>query len=246
MKELAVHLLSVHLDCRKYPTRRCYPFNLPVFQHDLTLDLGAPVTFLVGENGCGKSTLLEGVAHLCGIYIWRGADRPRPTHNPYEETFSDYLSIEWAREKVPGFFFGASIFRHFAQVLDEWAATDPGQLDYYGGRSLTTLSHGQSLMAFFRSRCRSKGLFLLDEPETALSPRSQLELLQILGQAGASSPAQFIVATHSPLLLACPGAVVYNFGENSVARCAYEETEHYRIYKAFMSDPAHYLRQVAG
>lgn len=236
-----MHLQSVHLDPRNYPTRECYPFTLPVFQNNLTIDLKSPVTIFVGENGCGKSTLLEALAHLCGIHIWRGAQRPRLTYNPYEERFSDYLSIAWTESKVPGFFFGASIFRHFAQVLDEWAATDPGQLAYFGGRSLTTLSHGQSLMAFFRNRCRSKGLFLLDEPETALSPRSQIELLRILGQAGKSNQAQFIVATHSPLLLACPGAALYSFGETSVGRIAYQETDHYRIYKQFMSDPETYL-----
>lgn len=233
-----MHLQSVHLNSQNYPTRDRYPFDLPVFQHDLSIDVSAPVTCLVGENGSGKSTLLEAIAHICGIHIWRGEARQRATYNPYEALFHQHLTIRWSQAQVPGFFFGASIFRHFAQVLDEWAATDPGQLAYFGGRSLTTLSHGQSLMAFFRSRCRSKGLFLLDEPETALSPRSQLELLDILSQAGRRNQSQFIIATHSPLLLACPGAVLFSFAEHAVHRSSYTQTDHYQIYKKFMDNPS--------
>ena len=106
----------------------------------------------------------------------------------------------------PGSFFGSSVFQDFARILDDWASTDPGQLAYFGGKSLLTQSHGQSIMSFFKARYAIKGLYLLDEPETALSPRTQIELLDLLTTMSAAGHAQFIIATHSPILLSCPGA----------------------------------------
>jgi predicted ATPase len=236
-----MHLKGVRLHPDNYPTQDHYPFNLPIFHHTPSLTFITPVTFFVGENGTGKSTLLEALAHAGGIHIWRDNSRAHFAANPYEEELHHYLSLEWIEGRVIGSFFGSAIFQHFAQILDEWAAADPGQLRYFGGQSLRTQSHGQSLMAFFRHRFHRPGLYLLDEPETALSPRSQLELLEILKQATAANQAQFIIATHSPLLLACPGAVIYSFDHNPVTRVEYEETEHYQIYKSFMEDRARYL-----
>lgn len=236
-----MHLKCVNLHPEKYPTKDCYPFNLDIFHQAKSIALSAPVTLFVGENGTGKSTLLEALAHLCGIHIWRDENRRRYKYNPYEDHFHQYLSVEWADGKVTGSFFGSSIFQHFAQVLDDWAVSDPGQLEYFGGKSLMTQSHGQSLMSFFRSRYKIKGLYLLDEPETALSPRSQLELLEILAESSRAKQAQFIIATHSPLLLACPGAVIYSFNDECVRPMEYEETEHYLLYKSFMEDRSKYL-----
>jgi predicted ATPase len=118
---------------------------------------------------------------------------------------------------------------------------DPGLLKYFGGKSLMTQSHGQSLMAYFNSRLKIKGLYILDEPETALSPKSQLELLALLGEAGRSGQAQFIIATHSPILLACPGARILSFDAAPVRQIKYEDTEHYRIYNDFMANPQKYI-----
>lgn len=231
-----MHLKSVTLHPSKYPTNECYPFIVPVFQQTRHITFSAPVTFFVGENGSGKSTLLEALSRACGIHIWRESDRTRFNHNPYEHTFYHYLSVEWTDGKVPGSFFGSDIFRHFTQLLDEWAAADPGQLAYYGGRSLITQSHGESFLSFFRNRYRIKGLYLLDEPETALSPRSQLALLDILTETSMNGNAQFIIATHSPILLACPHALIYSFDGSPVRQVRYEDTEIYRIYKAFMAN----------
>ncbi len=236
-----MHLKCVHLHPEKYPTRDCYPFNLSIFHRAISIAFNAPVTLFVGENGTGKSTLLEALARLCDIHIWRDESRRQLKYNPYESQFHQYLSIDWADGKVVGSFFGSSIFQQFAQILDDWAAVDPGQLEYFGGKSLMTQSHGQSLMSFFRSRYRIKGLYLLDEPETALSPRSQLELLNILTETSKAGQAQFIIATHSPLLLACPGAMIYNFGDGCIKQTEYEETEHYMLYKSFMEDRSRYL-----
>jgi predicted ATPase len=241
-----MHLKEVILHPERYPIRDCYPFNLPIFQQSRSIPLSSPITLFVGENGTGKSTLLEAIAHVCGIHIWRDTERRRCEYNPYEDDFHQYLSIEWTAERVYGSFFGSSIFRHFAQLLDEWAAADPGQLNYFGGKSLMTQSHGQSLMSFFQSRYHIKGLYLLDEPETALSPRSQLELLEILTKTTRGNQAQFIIATHSPLLLACPGAVIYSFDDDYIKQIAYEETTHYQIYKGFMEDRNKYVQQMKG
>jgi predicted ATPase len=236
-----VHLNSVTLHPDRYPNRDRYPFNLPIFHRAQSITFSTAVTLFVGENGTGKSTLLEALAHVCGIHIWRDTDRKRYQYNPYEDTFHRCLSIEWTAGCVPGSFFGSNIFQHFAQLLDEWAANDPGQLDYFGGRSLMTQSHGQSLMSFFKSLYQRKGLYLLDEPETALSPRSQLELLEVLNATERDGLAQFIIVTHSPLLLACPGAIIYSFDDVLIKQTAYEETTHYKLYKSFLEDRSRYL-----
>jgi predicted ATPase len=237
-----IHLEQIRLRIDEYPTKDHYPFNVEVLRQTRQLTFTRPVTFFVGENGSGKSTLLEALAHKCQIYIWKGVERTRCTRNPYEESLFLYLDAEWSDSVVPGSFFSSQIFRNFAQILDEWEADNPGQLDYFGGRSLLTQSHGQSLMSFFRTRYRIKGLYLLDEPETALSPRTQLELLRLLGETGSEGRAQFIIATHSPILLACPNSVIYSFDHIPVKPIGYEDTDHYRLYKSFMENRGKYLR----
>jgi len=236
-----MHLKSVTLFPEKYPTRDRYPFNQQTFQHTPKVIFSSPITFFVGENGAGKSTLLEALARKCGIHIWQGIDRTRFEVNPYEEALHKYIAVEWADGTVPGSFFSSDLFHDFAEILDEWAAADPGMLNYFGGKSLLTQSHGQSLMALFRTRYRIKGLYLLDEPETALSPKSQLGLLKILQEMSQAGHAQFIIATHSPILLACPGAEIYSFDYIPVKQVAYEDTDHYQIYKNFMEDRDKYL-----
>lgn len=236
-----MHLKKVTLFPEKYPTKKYYPFNQPIFYKTKSISFSSPITFFVGENGTGKSTLLEALVHRCGIHIWRDMERAKFETNPYEEILYRYLEVEWAEGMVQGSFFSSDIFRYFAQYLDEWAASGPGILDYFGGKSLMTQSHGQSLMSFFKSRYRIKGLYLMDEPETALSPRSQLELLRILKEMSGAGHAQFIIATHSPILLACPEAGIYNFNRIPVEPIEYEETEHYRIYKEFMENRERFL-----
>ena len=236
-----MHLKKVNLHPGKYPTKSSYPFCLPILQNTEQIVLEKPVTLFVGENGTGKSTLLEAMAIACGIHIWRKTERSRPGYNPYEDKLHRHISVEWENGRVPGSFFSSKIFQYFAEVLDEWAAADQGQLNYFGGKSLTTQSHGQSLMSFFHSRYQIKGLYLLDEPETALSPKSQIELLALLDKMSSDGHAQFIIATHSPILLACPCATIYSFDQRSVSPVNYEETDHYQLYKSFLEDREKYL-----
>jgi len=226
----------------QYPTRDHYPFNIDVLQKTRSIQFPSPVTFFIGENGSGKTTLLEALARRCNIHIWSGIERTRSVINPYEETFSLYIEVKWTDGIVPGSFFSSQIFRNFAQLVDEWEADNPGQIDYFGGKSLTVQSHGQSIMSFFKSRYKIKGLYLLDEPETALSPKSQLELLKLLQEMAALGHAQFIIATHSPILLACPGSVIYSFDQSPVKIIQYEDTEHYRIFRNFMVNPDKYFQ----
>jgi predicted ATPase len=229
-----MHLQNITLLSSKYPETDVYPFNVPALKNTESLVLATPVTLFAGENGSGKSTLLRAIALACGIHIWQETGRTRYDHNPYEDKLGEYLSIEWADGKVPGSFFGSESFNHFRQVVDEWSAADPGQLNYFGGKSLMTQSHGESLMSFFSARYQIRGIYLLDEPETALSPRNQIRLLELLKRAGCEGRAQFILATHSPILLSCPGAVIYNFDQTPIRPIRYEDTEHYQIYKKFL------------
>jgi predicted ATPase len=237
-----LHLREVRLLSEKYPTRDHYPFNIDVLQKTRGIEFFSPVTFFIGENGSGKSTLLEALARRCRIHIWGGVDCTRSEPNPYEEMLFLYLEVKWTDGIVPGSFFSSQIFRNFAELVEMWEADNPGQIEYFGGKSLLTQSHGQSLMSFFRARYRIKGLYLMDEPETALSPKSQLELLKLLQEMSALGHAQFIIATHSPILLACPGAVIYSFDHSPARTLRYEDTEHYRVYKSFMENPGRYLK----
>lgn len=230
------HLTSVRFEHERYPTRGHYPFSLPIFTQTRQLDFATPVTLFVGENGTGKSTLLEALAQASGIHIWSKPEGVRYQVNPYEKQLHRCLSVAWSNGSVPGSYYGSETFRDFTQILDEWAAMDPGQLRHFGGESLVSRSHGQSMMSYFRSRYQLRGIYFLDEPETALSPRSQLELLEILGEQGREGHAQFIVATHSPILLACEGARIYSFDQAPVQPIEYEETEHYQVYRRFLHD----------
>ena len=170
-------------------------------------------------------------------------DYTRSEPNPYEEKLFLYLQIEWSDGMVPGSFFSSQIFRNFAQLVEMWEADNPGQIDYFGGKSFLTQSHGQSLMSFFKARYKIKGLYLMDEPETALSPKSQIELLRFLKRMSRMGHAQFIIATHSPILLACPGSIIYSFDHSPVKTIRYEDTEHYQVYKNFMENPDPFLKE---
>ena len=238
-----MHIKSVTLQSEKYPTLDHYPFNLQVFHQTRQITFDTPVTLFVGENGSGKSTLLEALALACGIHIWRSSQTTRYQYNRYEKLLHHYIELEWANGRVPGAFFGSDIFKDFANILDTWASMDPGQLTYFGGKSLVTQSHGQSMMSYFRSRYKLEGIYLIDEPETALSPKTQLEFLDIIRENSQAGHAQFIMVTHSPILLACPNAKIYSFDKTPVQTVQYEETEHYRVYKDFLSNRDKFLEK---
>ena len=196
----------------------------------------ADVTFLVGENGTGKSTLLEAVAVACGFNAEGGTRNfdfsTRATHSPLHE----YLTVGRTAYPRDGFFLRAESFYNVATNIDEMdeASFGPRLIDSYGGVSLHDQSHGESFLALVEHRFGGNGLYLLDEPEAALSPQRQLTLLiQIVKMAAQGS--QFLIASHSPILLGTPDAQILSFDEGHVHPCAYEETECYQVTELFLN-----------
>jgi predicted ATPase len=236
-----MHIRSITIQADKFPTSQAYPFNLPILQKTREVTFDRPITFLVGENGAGKSTFLKSICNRCEIYIWQDTERSRYNYNRYEEELYKYIKVDWIQGKVPGAFFSSQLFQDFARFLDEWAKADPGILAYFGGASLLTQSHGESLISFFESRYKIKGLYLMDEPETALSPQSQIKLLKVLKKASQNGQAQFIIATHSPILLAYPGSLIYSFDKVPIQAIDYESTTYYSLYKDFLNHRDKYL-----
>lgn len=210
--------------------------------HRLMLDF--PVTFLVGENGSGKSTLLEAIAVACGFNAEGGTRNftfsTRATHSELGE----YITVARRRYPRDGFFLRAESFYNVATNIDEMDedfSYGPKVIESYGGVSLHHQSHGESFLALVQNRFGGNGLYLLDEPEAALSPTRQLTLLGEMHQL-AEQDSQFIVATHSPILMAYPGARIYQLSENGIEPVQYQETEHYQLTRRFLEDPERMLR----
>jgi len=233
-----MYITEVKIDRERFPTQQLYPFNVPAIQDTPELTLQKPIVFFVGENGSGKSTLLDAITRKCGIHIWDKPRRHLAHDNPFEAKLANYVSVTWANGRVSGSLFRAETFHDLADFLDDVALCDPGRLKYHGGRILNTLSHGEGMLSYFRGRFRVKGLYFLDEPESALSPASQIKFLSLLQQLGAEGNAQFIIATHSPILLACPGAQIFSFDGAHIQQVHYQDTAHYRIYRQFFMDQA--------
>ena len=236
-----MHLRKVIISHKRFPTAEHFPFNLALLKKTTHIEFRTPVTFFSGENGTGKSTILRAVAQRSGVNIWQGEQRNRYAASPYENHLGRVIDIDWLDGPVPGSFFDSQVFRNFAQILDDWATGDPDVLAYFGGKSLMQQSHGQSLMSYFHSRFMIKGLYILDEPETALSPRSQIDLLKLIRDRAENGNAQFIIATHSPILLACPEAIILSFDRAPVHAVDYEDTDSYRVYKQFFDDRRRYI-----
>jgi predicted ATPase len=214
-----------------------HPFDLPVLSQGLELEFTSRVTFFVGENGSGKSTLLEALAWAAGF----GSDGGGRDHRRDEEDGSGLLGralvLSWRQKVAGGFFMRAETFFNFASYLDTVGST----FDRYGGQSLHEQSHGEAFLAVFRNRFED-GLYLLDEPEAALSPQRQLAFLGILHELTRGGGAQFIIATHSPILLAFPAATILSFDGDRPATVAYRDTEHYRITRDFLEAPERFFR----
>jgi len=227
-----------------------YLQNIPSLNNGLQLSLKQNVTFFVGENGSGKSTLLEGIAELCGFSL-RGGNR---NHNlntghrfdGYESPLARHLQLGWTPRRInEGFFMRAESFFNFASYIDELAMDDPRLLRAYGGRSLHEQSHGESFLSLFNNQFES-GIYILDEPEAALSPARILAFMSVIHELEQSGRAQFIIATHSPMLICYPDATIYQFDEDGVRETNYENTEHFYLTKSFLDNPALYLRHLMG
>lgn len=216
-----------------------FPFSLPLFRNETKVEFKTPITFIVGENGSGKSTFLEGLASVVGFNSMGG----NANHNyGIKENYSidDIIKLNWNLKTRKGFFFRAESFFNFSNYIDKLIDEDGSLLGAYGGRKLTNQSHGESFLALFGAKFHD-GLFILDEPEAALSPERQLSLVTILNDLATKNNAQFIIATHSPILIATPNSVVYEIEDNKFVEKNYEETKQFNLYKNFLNDSKRYI-----
>lgn len=234
----APYLRRVWLDETKVPAERPYPFSLPFLRNGLDLAFERPITILVGENGVGKSTLLEGIAALAGYDEAGGGKGYMPVdHGTALEkmggTLAKALRASWLPKVTAGWFFRAESFFSVARYLDK-VATEPG-----GGPPPDYLSHshGEGFLRFFEERCLRQGIYIFDEPESALSPSRQIAFLKILRRMEEGRVAQVIMATHAPLLMAYPGATLLGLTDRGIAPISVADTEHYRLMRDFWRDP---------
>lgn len=266
------HLRSVELRAVAGEAADRFPFSVPVIRTLPRLALGQSVTMLVGENGSGKSTLLEGIAAAANLPAVASEAIQRDETLASQRWLGRALKLTWSRRAFRGFFLRAEDFFGFTKALSKLRAellAELAEIDVtYEGRSgyakglakmpaassladmerryginLDENSHGQSFLKLFRSRFVPDGLYLLDEPEAALSPQSQLALMAMIADMTAQN-AQFIIATHSPILLGFPGAVIYSCDSVPIERVAFAELDHVVITREFLNAPERMLKEL--
>ena len=222
-----------------------YPFSLAAVRALEKLELHRAVTFFIGENGSGKSTLLEAIAVACGFNAEGGSKNFRFGTRESHSALHRFLRISRGHPRPrDGFFFRAESFFNVAteiEKLDAEPGAGPPIGPSYGERQLHEQSHGESFLALVMNRLRGNGLYLLDEPEAAISTQRQRAVMTRIHDL-AQENSQFIIATHSPILLAYPDAYIYQFSYAGIERIAYQETEHYRITRDFLANPQRMLR----
>ncbi len=247
-----------------------FPFALPVVRKFKEVKFRSPVTFLVGENGSGKSTLIEAIAAGVGSVVVGGEDVRGDKTLAHARALAAQLKLVWTKRTHRGFFLRAEDFFNFARRVNRTSAEleemaeefEREGLKGYGlrlaqgvvrgqrrelarryGEDADARSHGESFLNLFRSRFVPSGLYLLDEPEAPLSPQRQLALLSMLMEMSAQD-SQFIIATHSPILMALPGADILSFDHAPPRRVAYEEVEHVSLTRAFLNNPGAFLKHL--
>lgn len=228
--------------------RESFPGNLD-FTHDLHLDFDTPVTFFVGENGSGKSTLLEAMAVLSRLPISGGGMNELASNHAFAEhsQLANSTRLCFSKQPKDRYFFRAENHAHFASLLEE-RKSDPDFIGdpymRYGGTSLHQMSHGEAFLSVMQNRF-DDGLFLMDEPESALSPQRQLTLLALMHSFARTGRSQFFVATHSPILLTYPGATIISFDDGQLERIALEDTTHFQLTRDLLNNPEMYWRHLS-
>jgi len=221
--------------------KKSYLYNLPISRYLMehpSLPISDNVTFLVGENGTGKSTLIEAIAVAYGFNAEGGTRNFNfSTNNSHSELF-EHIVIAKSKQPKDGFFLRAESFYNTASYIDK---VYEGEQNSYGGISLHAQSHGESFLSLVQNRFGGDGIYILDEPEAALSPMRLLTLMAEIDIL-VKKNSQFIIATHSPILLAFPNAKIYEFSENSIASVSYKETEHYKLTQLFLENPDNILK----
>jgi predicted ATPase len=240
----APYLRRIWLDPSRIQDRKAYPFCLPFLDDNFELNFESAITIIVGENGTGKSTLLEGVAVLAGYDEAGGGKGYRPVdHSKAMEEMGGALSkalrASWLPKITNGWFFRAESFFSVARYLDE-VANEPGS----GGTPPDFLSHshGEGFLRFFEERCQRQGIFIFDEPESALSPSRQIEFLKLMRRMEESTICQVVMATHSPLLMAFPNARLLRLSKHGLEPVTIEQTDHYKVMREFCDDPAGFVQ----
>ena len=236
----APYLRRVWLDTSRVADPEAYPFCLPFLRDDFELSLDQPITIIAGENGTGKSTLLEGIAVLAGYDEAGGGKGYRPVdHSNAVEVMGGQLSralrASWLPKITNGWFFRAESFFSVARYLDEVRSPAADFLSH---------SHGEGFMRFFEERCQQQGIFIFDEPESALSPARQIEFLKLLRRMEQSGIAQAIMATHAPLLMSYPGATLLQLTKYGLNPVRVEDTEHFRLLSDYCTDPQGFVAEV--
>ena len=241
------YLKNISLKRQSIDSFDVYPFSIPAIKELDSIEFGREMTIFVGENGSGKSTLLEAIAVGLGFNAEGGTKNFNfGTRNTHSELFKFIrLSKSFKRYK-DGFFLRAESFYNVAtniDELDESAGFGPPIKDSYGGVSLHNQSHGESFLSLLIERFGGKGLYLLDEPEAALSPTRQLAVLSRIHQL-INDDSQFVMTTHSPILMAYPGALIYQIDKSGIYPIKYEDTDHFEITRAFLNDPEPMLEEL--
>jgi predicted ATPase len=225
-----------------------YPFNIPAIRSLETLELHPKVTFLVGENGSGKSTLSEAIAVAAGFNAEGGSKNfSFATRRSESELHSVMRLVRGVRRPKTGYFLRAESYFNVAteiERLDAEPGMDPPIGPSYGPRSLHEQSHGESFLALVQNRFSANGFYVLDEPEAALSPQRQLSFLVSLHELVRDGSSQFVIATHSPIILAYPDATIYMLDTNGITNVKYEDTEHFSLTRDFLVDRQRYLRRL--
>jgi predicted ATPase len=237
----APYLRRVWLDPSGIADRAAYPFCLPFLQDDFELSFDRSITIIVGENGTGKSTFLEGIAVLAGFDEAGGGKGYKPVdHSSALEVMGGELSkvlrASWLPKITNGWFFRAESFFTVARYLDV-AARDVGAL----GPDFLSHSHGEGFLRFFEERCQRQGIFIFDEPESALSPARQMEFLKLMRRMEESTICQIVMATHSPMLMAYPNARLLRLSKYGLEPVTVEQTDHYKLMREFCADPAGFV-----
>lgn len=235
------YLRAIQFERDRVPRFDTYPFNIPALRNLSELSFHHEVTFLVGENGSGKSTLIEAIALALGFGPEGGTRAVMQETAKTTSSLHKYLvPVRGYRRPRDYFFLRAESFYNLATYMDREAA---GYLGSYGGKSLHAQSHGESFMATLTTKLRGKGLYLFDEPEAALSPSRQLAALIAIHQL-VQAESQFIIATHSPILMAYPNARILLLKEGGIDEVAYEQTEHYAVTREFLTNHRRMLERL--